>query len=159
TGSVKLNNSQLAGFNLGSKLSAISALSGKQTGSDTSIQNLSSDVRVAPEGTQLDKISLVIPALGNVTGAGTVSAAGALNFKMNANLGGAVGGLTQIAGLGSKTSGGIPFTIQGTTSNPTFMPDVQGMVGNQVKGLLGGQQGNQSNPLGGLTGLFGKKKK
>ena len=160
TGSVKLSNSQLSGFNLGSKMSAISALSGKQTGNDTSIQNLSSDVRVAPEGTQLDKISLIVPALGTVAGAGTVSPGGALNFKMAANLsGGAVGGLAQMAGLGSKSTGAIPFLIQGTTSNPSFMPDVKGMVGGQLKGLLGNQTGDQNNPLSGITGLFGKKKK
>jgi AsmA protein len=158
TGAVRLSNSQLAGFNLGSKMSAISALSGKaQTGNDTSVQNASTDVRMAPEGTRLDKINLVIPALGTVVGAGTVSPSGALNFNMSTNLsGGAVTGVTQLAGLGGKGTGNIPFTIQGTTSNPTFMPDVRGMVNSQVKGLL--QPGNQNNPLGGLTGLFGKKK-
>lgn len=157
TGSVKLNNAQLSGFNLGSKLSAISALSGKQTGNDTSIQNLSSDVRVAPEGTRLDKIDLVVPTLGAVTGAGTISPGGALAFKMSANLsGGAVGGLTQMAGLGGQGTGAIPFTIQGTTSNPSFMPDIKGMAGSQLKGFM--QGGDKSNPLGGLTGMFGKKK-
>ena len=157
TGSVKLNNAQLSGFNLGSKLSAISALSGKQTGNDTTIQNLSSDVRVAPEGTRLDKIDLIVPALGAVTGAGTISPAGALEFKMAANLsGGAVTGLTQLAGLGGKGTGAIPFSIQGTTSNPSFAPDIKGMAGSQLKGLL--QGGDKNNPLGGLTGLFGKKK-
>ncbi len=162
TGSVKLSNSQLAGFNLSSKMSAISALSGKTaTGNDTSIQNLSSDVRVAPEGTRLDKISLVIPALGTVAGAGTVSPGGALNLNMAANLsGGTVTGLTQLAGLGGKGTGSIPFLIQGTTSNPSFMPDVKGMVGGQLKGLLqGSQPTDQNNPLGAITGLFGKKKK
>jgi AsmA protein len=158
TGAVRLSNSQLAGFNLGSKMSAISALTGKtQTGNDTSVQNASTDVRMAPEGTHLDKINLVIPALGTVLGAGTVSPGGAIDFKMSANLsGGAVTGVTQLAGLGGKGSGDIPFTIQGTTSNPTFMPDVKGMVNSQLKGLL--KPGNQNSPLGGLSGLFGKKK-
>ena len=161
TGDVKLNNSQLAGFNLASKMSAISALSGQKTGNDTSIQNLSSDVRIAPDGTRLEKISLIIPALGTVAGTGTVSPSGALNFNMTANLsGGAVTGLTQIAGLGGKGTGSIPFLIQGTTSNPVFMPDVKGMVGGQLKGLMqGNQAGDQNNPLGAITGLFGKKKK
>lgn len=160
TGDVKLSNSQLAGFNLGSKLSAISALSGKQTGGDTSIQNLSSDVRVAPEGTRLDKLNLVVPALGSVTGAGMISPSGGLNFKMNANLsGGTVTGLAQMAGLGSSGAS-VPFMIQGTTSNPTFVPDVKGIAAGQLKGILSNQTGDQSNnPLGGLTGLFGKKKK
>jgi AsmA protein len=160
TGDVKLNNSELAGYNLASKMSAISALSGQKTGNNTSIQNLSSDVHVAPDGTRLEKISLIIPALGTVAGAGTVSPSGALNFKMTANLsGGAVTGLTQIAGLGGKGSGDVPFAIQGTTSNPVFVPDVKGIVGGQLKGFMGKQTGDQNNPLGAITGLFGKKKK
>ena len=152
TGWIKMNNAALANFNLGSKLSAISALAGKQTGNDTTIQNLSSDVRYAPEGTRLDKINLVIPSLGTVTGAGTVSPNNALDFKMLANLAGAGAGLTKTVGMGA---GGIPIAVGGTTSNPTFMPDMKGMMGNQLKGLM---QGGKNNPLGGLGGLFGKKK-
>jgi AsmA protein len=152
TGWVKMSNAALANFNLGSKLSAISALTGKQTGNDTTIQNLSSDVRYAPDGTRLDKINLVIPALGTVTGAGTVSPNNELAFKMVANLAGVGGDLTKVAGMGS---GGIPVAIGGTTSNPTFMPDMKGMMGNQLKGLI---PGGKTNPLGNLGGLFGKKK-
>ena len=105
TGSVKMTNTALAGFNLGSKLSALSSLTGKQIGggNDTVIQNLSSDVRYAPDGTRLDKIDLVIPSLGTVTGAGTVSPSNELDFKMVANLsGGLAGGLTKVAGMGSN---------------------------------------------------------
>lgn len=152
TGWIKMSNASLANFNLGSKLSAISALTGKQTGNDTTIENLSSNVRYAPDGTRLDKINLVIPSLGTVTGAGTVSPNNELAFKMVANLAGVGGGLTKVAGMGS---GGIPVAIGGTTSNPTFMPDMKGMVGNELKGLI---PGGKSNPLGGLGGLFGKKK-
>ena len=168
TGPVKLSNTKLANFNLGSKLFAISALSGKQTGNDTSIQNLSTTAIVAPAGTQLNNISLIIPSLGTVAGAGTVAPNNAIDFKMVANLsGGAVTGLSQMAGLGGKGSGNIPFMIQGTTSDPKFVPDVKGIVQGQLKGLLGGglpgaqQTGNQQkpqNPLSGLTGLFKKKK-
>jgi AsmA protein len=159
TGPIRLAQTRLAGFNLGSKLSAVSALSGAQTGSDTSIQNLSTNARVAPDGVRTENISLTIPALGELTGSGTISPGGALNYKMNANLtGGAVTGITQLAGLGGK-GGSIPFFIQGTTSNPTFMPDVQGMLGSQLKSRL--QPGNTQgqSPLDALTGLFGKKKK
>jgi len=166
TGPIRLAQTKLARFNLASKMSAISALSGTQTGSDTSIQNLSTDARVAPEGVRTQNINLTIPALGTVTGDGTISPGGALNYKMNASLsGGAVTGLTQLAGIGGK-SGSIPFFIQGTTSDPKFMPDVEGMVGSQLKGGLGGLLGGQKgkNPSGNsavdaLGGLFGKKKK
>lgn len=151
TGWIKMSNATLANFNLGSKLSAITALTGKQTGNDMTIENLSSDVRYAPDGTRLDKINVVVPSLGTVTGAGTVSPNNELNFKMIANLAGIGGGLTKVVGAGS---GGIPVSIGGTTSNPTFAPDMKGMVGNQLKGLIPGGK----NPVSGLGGLFGKKK-
>jgi AsmA protein len=150
TGWVKMSNTALNGFNLGSKLSGITSLMGKQTGNDTAIENLSSDVRNAPEGTRLDKIDVVIPSLGTVTGAGTISPEKALDFKMVANLAGAGASLTKVAGLGA---GGIPIAIGGTTSNPTFTPDVKGLATDQLKGIVKG-----GKSLGGLTGLFGKKK-
>jgi AsmA protein len=158
TGPLRLSETKLAGFNLGSRLSAISALSGVQTGSDTSIQNFSTDARMAPDGIRTENVNLVIPALGAVTGTGTISPGGALNYHMTANLsGGAVTGVAQLAGLGSK-GGSIPFFIQGTTSDPKFVPDVQGMVGSQLKSRLPGN--NSANPaVDALTGLFGKKKK
>ena len=168
-GPIRLSQTKLQGFNLASKMSAISALSGAQTGSDTSIQNLSTDARVAPEGVRTQNINLTIPALGTVTGNGNISPGGALDYKMNASLsGGAVTGLTQMAGLGGK-GGSIPFFIQGTTSDPKFVPDVKGMVGSQLKGGLGGalggltggknSTGDSASPMDALGGLFGKKKK
>jgi AsmA protein len=160
TGPVRLADTRLAGFDLGSKLSAISALSGKApSGNDTSIQNLSTNLRAAPEGIRTDNINLNIPALGEVTGSGTISPGGALNFRMNANLtGGAVTGVAQMAGLGGQ-GGSIPFLIQGTTSNPSFVPDIQGMAGNALKGVLSGKSGNKPSPIDALTDIFGKKKK
>ena len=90
-GPIRLSQTKLQGFNLASKMSAISALSGAQTGSDTSIQNLSTDARVAPEGVRTQNINLTIPALGTVTGNGNISPGGALDYKMNASLSGGVG--------------------------------------------------------------------
>jgi AsmA protein len=139
-GTVKLENSSLANFNLGSKLSAISALSGKNTGNDTTIQNFSSDVRVAPDGTKAENINLTVPSIGVVTGAGTVSPANELAFKLNA----AVGGM------------GIPFSVAGTTSDPKFVPDVKGIAAGLLKGL-GKGNANQQNPVDSVMGLFKKK--
>jgi AsmA protein len=151
TGSVRMTNASLAGFNLGSKLSGLSSLTGKQTGNDTTIKNLSSDVRHAPDGTRLDKIDVSIQSLGTVTGSGTISPDNALDFKLVANLAGAGGDLTKVAGFGS---GGIPVSVGGTTSNPTFGPDMKAMATGKLKGLTAGK----GNPLGSLGGLFGKKK-
>jgi len=132
-------NSALANFDLGSKLSSISALGEKKTGNDTEIKNFSSDVKVAPEGTQANNINLDVPAIGVLTGGGTVSPKNELAFKMSA----------AVAGMG------IPFSIEGTTADPKFVPDVKGMAKGLVNGVLGGKSG----PVEGLSGLFGKKKK
>lgn len=161
TGPIRLANTKLAGFDLGSKLSAISALSGKSTGgTDTTIQNFSSNVRVAPEGTQANNINLTIAALGVVTGAGTISPAGALNFKMNANLSGSVAGdMMKMAGIGGQGNN-VPFAIEGTTSDPKFVPDVKGLAGNAIQQAISGKMGGNpvSNPASALQGLFGGKK-
>ena len=162
TGPVRLSDSKLAGFDLGSKLSAVSALSGSKTGSDTSIKNFSSNVRVAPDGTKTDDVNLQVPAVGEIVGTGTISPGGALDYHMNAKLtGGAVSGVTQMAGLSGK-GGAIPFMIQGTTSDPKFVPDVKGLVGSQLQDQLKSRLGGKAtgNPAAdALSGLFGKKKK
>jgi len=139
TGNVKLQNSSLTNFDLGAKLGgAISALSGKSTGKDLTIQNFSSDVKVAPEGTQANNINLTVPSLGVLTGGGTVSPSNQLAFKMNADVSGV----------------GVPFAVGGTASDPKFVPDVTGIATGLLKNL--GKQGNQ-NPLNGLSGFLKKK--
>jgi AsmA protein len=166
TGPVRLADTKLSGFDLGSKLGALSAFAGKATSNpDTSIQNLSTNARVAPEGTRADNLNLTVPAIGIITGAGTVSPTGALNFKMLANLqGGMAGGLAQVAGVTSG-KGGIPFSIAGTTSKPEFVPDLKGMAGgiagNALQGVLSGGKtggGKAGSAVDALGGLFGKKK-
>jgi AsmA protein len=146
TGPIRVSNAKLAGFDLGSKLNAIPALAGKSSGGrDTTIQNFSTTVRVAPESTQANDINLTIPSLGVVTGAGSVSPAGALNFKMNANVSSEVAtSVIQKAGIGSK-GGGVPFGIEGTTSDPKFVPDVKAMAGNAISNKVG--EINLANPF------------
>jgi len=146
TGSVKMQNATLANFNLGSKLAAISALSGKSnaTGNDTTIQNFSSNVRVAPDGTRADNINLTVPSIGVVTGVGVVSPSNELAFKLNAD----------VAGMGA-----VPFVVSGTTSDPKFMPDVKGIATGLLNNALKGQGANgQQNPVNTVMGLFNKKK-
>ena len=107
------------------KLSVIPGLSGKQGGGkDTVIQNLSTGVRMAPEGTQANAINLTIPSLGVVTGGGTISPSGALDFAMNVD-------------LASGSGSGVPFGIEGTTSDPKFVPNVKAIAGKVISGKLG----------------------
>lgn len=150
TGSVKMQNTQLANFNLGEKMSAIAALAGKNTGNDTTIQNFSSEVKVAPQGTAANNINLTVPSIGVLTGNGTVSPSNELAFKMNA----------QVAGMG------VPFGVTGTTADPKFTPDVKGIAGGLLQNVLsqqmqgqstGNQQQQQQNPINSVMGLFKKK--
>jgi AsmA protein len=182
TGNVGLFSAKLAGFDLGSKMSAISSLTGVQTGKDLQIEKFTTNLRMAPDGIKADQLIAVVPSLGNLVGGGTIDSKNNLDFKMAATLtnalgaagspvsstAGAIGKLTGSgSGGGCKSGTTVPFMIQGTTSDPKFVPDVGGLAANMVKSQLGcvgsavpGTTKGQSpaDALGGLTGLFGKKK-
>lgn len=181
TGSVGLFNGKLAGFDLGSKMSAIASLAGVKTGKDLDIEKITSNVRMAPDGLRADNFQAVLPALGSLAGAGTIDSKNDVDFKMAATLatssvaGAAASPVTAGAGLLGKLSGGgcktttIPFLIAGTTADPKFVPDVGGIAASMLKSQLGcagglasgasqQQQTNPNNPVDALTGLFKKKK-
>jgi AsmA protein len=169
TGNVGLYNAQLAGFDVSSKMSAITKFTGGHGSTDTTIQKFTANVRVAPEGIQANSIDAVVPAIGQVTGAGTVSNSGALNFNMVANLsssgavGGAMGGipgLQKVGGTGGLSK--VPFAIQGTTSDPKFVPNVGAMATAAASGIAQQAAGNALKGAqipSGLGGLLGGKKK
>jgi AsmA protein len=184
-GTIGLFNAKLAGFDLGSKMSAISALTGLKTGKDLEIEKLTTNVHMAPNGLRADNFLAVVPSLGNLAGAGTLDARNNLDFKMAATLtGGAIGAVggsgagigTMIGAIGGSKGAGckggttIPFMIQGTASDPKFVPDVGGVAANLLKSQLGCAGGSLSNvgktgaqnpadAVNALSGLFGKKKK
>jgi AsmA protein len=137
TGPIRLADSSLAGFDMGAKMGGMAAFAGKAVSKpDTEIQNFSLDARVAPEGTKADNINLNVPAIGVVTGGGTVSPQGALDFKMLANLsGGMAGSISKVASSGGS-QGGIPFAITGTTSDPHFVPAIAGAAGEIATGAV-----------------------
>lgn len=148
TGSVGLFNGQLAGFDLGSKLSSVASLAGIKSAKDIEIEKLTSNVRVAPEGIRADNFDAVIKDIGTLTGAGTLDAKNNMDFKMVATLSGATSTaatpVSSLGGLLGKATGGgckgglaVPFQIQGTTSDPKFIPDVGGAAANMFKSQLG----------------------
>jgi AsmA protein len=167
-GPLQLQNTALKNFSLGQKLGAISKfVGGAGMGNpDTTIRNFSLNAQVTPQMRQANNINLDVPALGLVTGAGVVSAAGDMNFKMVANLsGGMVGSVAKVTSVGGGSVSKIPFSIQGTTSNPKFIPDVSGIAtgvaAGAVQGVLnGGKVPGVPPEAGGLiNGLLGGKKK
>ena len=188
TGNVGLYSAKLAGFDLGSKMSAISALTGVKSGKDLDIEKITTNLRMAPDGLKADNFNAVLPALGNVVGGGTVDSKNNLDFKMAATLTNALGTVASpvsgaangLGGMMSKVGAGgggggcksgttIPFMIEGTTSDPKFVPDAGGLAAGMVKSQLGcvgglvpgagkGQTPNPANLTKGLGGLLGGKK-
>ncbi len=91
-----------------------------------------------------------------------MSADNNLDFKMVAALssGGVTGALGGLMGGGGGKGTKLPFRIQGTSSDPKFIPDVggvaTGMLGSLAGNLTKGQKG-KPNLGDALGGLFGKK--
>lgn len=181
TGNVLLASAKLSGFDLGSKMSAIGSLAGLKTGKDLDIEKLSSNVKMSPVGIEADNFEAIVPSMGNLKGAGTIDSKNNLDFKMAATLTSTLGDVgspvSDAAGILGKVTGGggrgggcksgttVPFQIQGTTSEPKFIPDVGGLAAGMLKSQLGcaagalpGASGQQQNPVSAITGLFGKKK-
>ena len=154
-GPVRMANTKLAGFDMGSKLGALSAFSGKAPSNpDTTIQNASLNAQVTPALTRADAINVTIPSLGVLTGAGTISPNGALDFNMMADLQ-TNRSEARAERTGRGGMGGVSFKIQGTTANPSFVPDVGSVAGNVAKGAI---QSSVTGATAGAGGLLGKRK-
>ncbi len=142
SGPVRVDNTQLAGFDLGAKLGPLTRLTGGKigaaTGSGTNIKLLSMDVREAGGGIRTDKVDLAVAGVGTATGAGSVSEGGALDYNMVLKLTDLVGGGAASAPAASQASnsgaGGLAGGLAGL---------IPGGAGGSVKGL---------GSLGGLTG-------
>jgi AsmA protein len=182
-GNVGLYQARLAGFDLGSKMRAISAFTGLHTGNDLNIESMTTNVRVAADGLRFDHLNGDVASLGHITGTGTIDARNNLHFGMVATLAnptlpgplsgsrrgggsgevgtalGTVGALSrllgtltgrgaasQITGAAGHITGAtgrlknerIPFLVEGTTSNPQFIPDLSGVALHMLEGQLGG---------------------
>jgi AsmA protein len=161
-GSLSLDHTRLTGFDLGSKMSVIEMLAGIKRSPNTDIETFSGNVATNPESTSIDDLKLIAPAVGEVTGAGVISASHALDFKMRVTL--HTSGV-MMAAMGQKGDTSVPFLVQGTASNPSFKPDMKNIASEQLKGLASGQLNklggvNAEKAVGGLLqGLMGGKKK
>jgi hypothetical protein len=154
-GSVAIQKTRLAHFDLGSKMNTVARLTGIKISPDTDFDNISASVHSGPEGMKVQKISVIAPAIGALSGDGTISPTNTLDFKMRANL--HTGGVLNILNPSGSTS--IPFSIQGTSADPKFVPDIKGMVGGiaeqRLKPLTNTDIGKEAT---GIIDLFKKKK-
>ena len=128
-GPIAMTNAKLTGFDLGEKMGAVASLAGVQRVGDTIIETLTGKLEMTPAGIKIGGFTMVAPAIGTLTGEGTISPQGAMNFPMLAKLReGVIATPIQSSAINrvlsySQTSG-VPFRIQGTTKNPIFVPDV-----------------------------------
>jgi AsmA protein len=129
SGNVGMFKARLAGFDLGSKLAAVSKLVGINTGKDLDIEKVTTDLHVAPTGLQAQNFDAVVPSLGTLVGNGTIDAKNQLDFKMAATLKGAVGGAAGAAGSAAT-----------------------GAASDALGGLLGKVTGGAAGGAGGLLG-------
>ena len=147
-GSIAMNNTKLTGFDLPKKMSSIEKLAGIKGGPDTEIQTVSVNMRVAPDGTSAQDMKLIVPAIGDLTGAGTISSANDLNFKMSATV--------HTAGLLAVVNNTpIPFTVEGTCADPVFRPDMKAVAREEIKSV---EHRLEKSAGGLLKGLLGGKK-
>jgi AsmA protein len=181
SGTAGIFSVKLAGFDLGSKMSSISAITGLKSGKDLDIEKMTANLRMTRDGLRADNFIAILPAFGQIVGAGTIDAKNNLDFKMAAtlksgiaNVANPTGALTSALGGGSsgcKNGVTVPFKIEGTTADPKFVPDVGGVAAGMLKSQLGcagsGVTGvknlnpanlNPTNPTSAIGGLFKKPK-
>jgi AsmA protein len=181
SGTAGIFSVKLVGFDLGSKMSSISAITGLKSGKDLDIEKMTANLRMTRDGLRADNFIAILPAFGQIVGAGTIDAKNNLDFKMAAtlksgiaNVANPTGALTSALGGGSsgcKNGVTVPFKIEGTTADPKFVPDVGGVAAGMLKSQLGcagsGVTGvknlnpanlNPTNPTSAIGGLFKKPK-
>jgi AsmA protein len=128
-GPIAATGAKLTGFDLSEKMGAIASLAGLKRVGDTLIDELTGTLRMTPDGIEVSGFTMIAPAIGTLTGQGTISPQGAMNFPMLAKLKEGVvtspvssDAVNRVLAYGQKN--GVPFRIQGTTKNPVFVPDV-----------------------------------
>jgi AsmA protein len=146
-GPIQLNDTREIGFDLGSRVRGIAALSGIKTGDSASIDKLQADLRITNEGTQVDEIYARVPAMGLITGSGTISPKRDLDFALSVRVTAAEGIGRIGAGLLTKldttaageTGGrikGVPMLVTGTANDPIITADVHGLFDRRKRAFL-----------------------
>ncbi|MCU1241013.1 MAG: hypothetical protein JWO71_1739 [Candidatus Acidoferrum typicum] len=139
SGNVGMFNAKLVGFDLGSKMSGLGSLVGLNTGKDLDIEKMTSDLRVAPTGIEVQHFQALLPALGTLVGNGAIDAKNNLDFKMAATLKSGVGGAA--GAVGGAATGAASNAVGGLLGKVTGAAGVGGAAGNIM--------GNCKNASGG----------
>jgi AsmA protein len=143
TGSVKIEKTKLANYDLGSKLKIVQQLAGLPTTASTTIDLAAAAFENGPFGSRIRNIQFVAPSIGTLTGDGTVSPMHELDFKMSAAV--KTGGLLAAAIRQRGDTTTVPFFIQGTSATPVFKADVKSIANEKLQQALKNPEGAVKN--------------
>jgi AsmA protein len=121
-----------------------------KTGATTDVERLRVNVRITNGGIVAEGIYAVIPAMGELSGKGSISPANQLDFDLIAKVASTSGlgkvGVSLFSALngGSGKKSGVPLRITGTPDEPYITADVGGVFKKTTRPI---------------TSIFGKKKK
>jgi len=166
-GPVDVENTVLAGFDIGSRIQGMNPFKG--SGGGTTIQTLKADVDSTPAATQFANIYADLPQVGTASGSGSVSAAEDLDFNLVAKFDAATGvgamlskgvnAVTDMLGktLNNNAANGIPLTVSGKASDPS----IKANFGQLLRPNLGNPaattgSGLKSTATGLMKGMLGK---
>jgi hypothetical protein len=154
-GPLRLDQTHLAGFDLGSKLASLARFTGGRFGSDnssgTSLRSFACQLHSAGGVIRTDQLVFDLAGIGPGTGSGTISPGGKLNYKISLKVlelipGEGGSGLareiaSQLPGawagraldvINTLAEGamkaGIPILIGGTTHHPTITPNLGALI-------------------------------
>lgn len=157
-GSVEISGTRLAGFDLGDKLKLVAQAAGLKSAPDTLIEKLSAALGWSATGIAVSDIQLIIPAIGELSGSGTISPRQELDFSMRAAISpGALEEFTQ--GLVFN----INFFVRGNALEPEFVPDYKNAALSLIdavfsgKGTEDGEEKPGNRLINNLKGIFGNK--
>jgi hypothetical protein len=108
-------------------MTSVAKMAGIAMGPNTDFENISADAHSNAQGVDLQNISVIATNIGEIAGAGVISPANGLDFKMHAKL--------KTSGIFSPLASNVPFSIQGPATDPKFVPDIKGMAAEKLKTL------------------------
>jgi AsmA protein len=123
----------------------VAALSRINSGDTTNIEKLQANLRITKDGTQVDEVYARIPAIGVITGSGSVSTTSDLDFALSVKVTAAkgigkigAGVLTRLDDSASSSGGhrGVPMLVTGTANEPIITADVHGIFDRRKKAFL-----------------------
>ena len=153
-GSAEITGTALTGFNLGDKIAPVASFAGLKSDMDTQIEKLSVSMRWTATEITINDIHLVVPALGEISGNGTISPEQELDLDMRIAVSNGV--LTSLT-KGKTIEAG--FFVRGDASDPEFIPDYKDAARVLMDVVLAGKEADAgpANKLRDvLKGLLGK---